>query len=66
MKYNSLYTLFLALRKIDVNEDKLDLEYLISNFKIKGNLGFDMKIFIEKIPVLFYSRIEKREFLLYK
>ena len=66
MKYTSLYNLFLALRKIDVNEDKLDLEYLISNFKIKGNLGFDMKIFIEKIPVLFYSRIEKREFLLYK
>ena len=48
MKYNSLYNLFLALRKIDLNEDKLDLEYLISNFKVKGNLGFDMKIFIEK------------------
>ena len=48
MKYNSLYNLFLALRKIDLNEDKLDLEYLISNFKVKGNLGFDMEIFIEK------------------
>ena len=63
---NSLYNLFLSLRKIDLNKDKLELKYLISNFKIKGNLGFDNEdIYIEKIPGLFHSRVEKREFLLY-
>ena len=48
---NSLYNLFLSLRKIDLNKDKLELKYLISNFKIKGNLVFDNEdIYIEKIP----------------
>ena len=35
--------LFLALLKFDLNEDKLELEYLISNLMTKRALRLDLK-----------------------
>ena len=56
----SLYNLS-ALRKIDLNEDKLELECLISNLKIKGNLGFDNEdIYKTKYLDYFIPELKKR------
>ena len=35
--------LFLALLKFDLNEDKLELAYLISNLTTKRDLRFDLR-----------------------
>ena len=62
----SLYNLS-ALRKIDLNEDKLKLECLLSNLKIKGNLGLDNEdIYKTKYLDYFIPELRKKEFLLYQ
>ena len=61
-----LHNLF-ALRKIDLNEDELELECLISNLKIKGNLGLDNEdICRKKYLDYFIPELREKEFLLYQ
>ena len=44
--------LFLSLLKFDLNEDKLELEYLISNLITKRDLRFDFKDVCRKLERL--------------
>ena len=47
--FNLLFFQFFSLLKFDLNEDKLELEYLISNLITKRDLRFDIKDVCRKL-----------------